>query len=195
MFTPDYIETERLILRRFKDEDIHDVFALMSDDYTCKMAGIPIFKSLERTETFMDNWAHEAYGITEKGCDKVIGIVQTPSFWWDNRAEIGYWLLKDFRGKGYMTEAIKAVSDALLERAWCDEIRIHVFVGNEASERVAIKCGFHLMFDSYKENVYSHYGTVESEECFFKTAGDLEWERRGMDFFSTSVTPLYSNVA
>ena len=54
--------------------------------------------------------------------------------------------------------------------------------------------GFHLMFDSYKENVYSHYGTVESEKCFFKTAGDLVWERRGRDFFTTSTT-LCSNVA
>lgn len=186
MFTTDYIETERLILRRFKEDDLSNVFVLMNDDYTCRMTGMPVFKTSEMVKRFMDNWAERAYAITEKGYDKVIGIIQTPLFWWDRRAEIGYWLLKDCRGKGYMSEAVKAVSEELFKKWWCNEIRIYVFEGNVASERVALKCGFHPMYDCYKDAIYSSYGTVESELCFLKTAGDLEWEHRGKAYFSTT---------
>jgi RimJ/RimL family protein N-acetyltransferase len=186
MFTPDQFTTDRLILRRFKEEDLHDVFALMSDDFTCRMAGMPVFKTLERTKKFMDNWADGAYAITEKGGDKVIGIIQTPIFWWDHCAHLGYWLMEGYRGKGYMTEAVQAMTEFFLDEWWCDEVHIYIFVGNDASKKVAIKCGFYPKYDAYKDAVYSPYGTVESEECFVKTAGDQTWERRGEDFFSTA---------
>ena len=179
MYDSDCIETERLILRTLEDEDIYDVFALMSDDYICRMAGMPVMKTLERAQSFINYYRNGwAFGITEKGRDKVIGIVQIAPSWRKRRAELGYWLLEEYRGRGYMTEAVKAVSDILFDNCWCDEIRIGVYVGNEASERVAVKCGFHPEYDAYKEDVYSCYGTVESEEFFSKTAGDMEWERR-----------------
>jgi ribosomal-protein-alanine N-acetyltransferase len=186
MFTPDQITTDRLILRRFKEEDLNDVFALMSDDYICKMAGIPIFKTLERAKRFMDNWEEDAYAITEKGCDKVIGIIQISSLWWRREAHLGYWLSEEYRGKGYMTEVVKAVCEVTFAEWWCEEIRIYVYVGNEASKNVALKCGFYPKDESYKDMVYSHYGTVESEECFIKTAGDYEWELRGKSFYTTA---------
>ena len=46
MVFSDCIVTERLILRPFVDEDKDDVFALMSDDYICKMAGIKPYKTV-----------------------------------------------------------------------------------------------------------------------------------------------------
>ena len=186
MFTSDSIETERLTLRHFREGDLHDVFALMSDDYICRMAGIPVFKSLEQARRFMEDWPGGAYAVTEKGGDRVIGIIQTPFFMWERRAEIGYWMHKDYRGRGYMTEAVRAVCEELFRDAGCEEIRICVYVGNEASERVALNCGFHLMYDFYIDAVCSPYVTVESEVCYCKTAEDMEWECRGDAFFSTA---------
>ena len=43
MILTDCILTERLVLRPFVEGDEYDVFALMSDDYICKMAGIMPF--------------------------------------------------------------------------------------------------------------------------------------------------------
>ena len=184
--TPNQITTDRLILRRFEDKDILDVFTLMSDEYICKMAGIPIFHTLEMTKQFMNEWSHDAYAITEKGSDKVIGIVQFCDIWWRAQAKLGYWLLEEYRGKGYMTEAVQAITDSAFKTGWYDEIRISVYVGNEASKKVALKCGFHLEYEAYKETVYSHYGTVESEECFCKTIAEYEWGLRGQHFSSTT---------
>ena len=185
MIVKDCIVTDRLILRRFVGGDEEDVLALMSDDYICRMAGFHPFKTVGETKKFMDIWAGEAYAITERSDDRVIGIVQTPIYPWEARAEIGYWLAEDCRGRGYMTEAVEAVKDSLFGEWWCDELRIRVFVGNEASRNVALKCGFHPEYESYRDSIYSPYGRVESEECFVMTRGEYEWERRGMPFFST----------
>ena len=186
MIIKDCILTDRLILRSFVCGDEEDVLALMSDDYICRMAGIRPFKTIGEVKKFMNIWADGAYAITERSDDRVIGVVQTPIFPWDGRAEIGYWLAEDCRGRGYMTEAVEAVKDFLFRTWWwCDELWIHVFVGNEASRNVALKCGFHPMYESYKDSVYSPYGRVESEESFVMTRGEYEWERRGMPFFTT----------
>ena len=178
--------TERLVLRPFVDGDEEDVLALMSDDYICRMAGIKPFKTLDEARRFMDNWADEAYAITERNSDTVIGIIQTPCCWWNRWAGIGYWLAEEYRGRGYMTEAVEAVKEILFSNWWCDEILLHVYVGNEASRNVALKCGLRPKYEAYKDCIYSPYGRAESEECFSMTRGDYEWERRGEPFYSTA---------
>ena len=185
MIIKDCIVTDRLILRRFVAGDEEDVLALMSDDYICKMTGSKPYKTIDEAKRFMDEWADGAYAITERGDDKVIGIIQTPCFWWRRWAGIGYWLAEEYRGRGYMTEAVEVVKEILFANWWCDELRIYVFVGNEASRSVALKCGFHPVYEAYKDSVYSRYGKVESEECFVMTAGEYEWERGGESFWST----------
>ena len=182
----DCILTERLVLRPFEDGDANDVLALMSDDYICRMAGIKPFKTIDEAKAFMANWSFEAYAMTEKGGDKVIGIIQMPCLWWRDAVGLGYWLAAEYRGRGYMTEAIEAVKKRLFQDWWCDEILLYVFVGNEASRNVALKCGFRPKYEAYKESIYSPYGTVESEECFTITRGDYEWEQRGEEFYSTA---------
>ncbi|MBQ1648745.1 MAG: GNAT family N-acetyltransferase, partial [Bacteroidales bacterium] len=122
------------------------------------------------------------------GDDKVIGIIQTPCFRWAGVAGLGYWLAKEYRGQGYMTEAVQAVKEILFDTWWCDKIMLYVYEGNDASRRVAVKCGFHLSYEDYKECAYSAYGRWVSKECFVMTSGEYEWERRGEDFYTTAST-------
>jgi RimJ/RimL family protein N-acetyltransferase len=186
MNNSDCITTDRLTLRRFTEEDKEDVFALMSDTYIAEKAGFKPFKSIDEVLRFMRNWEHGAFAVTERGNDTVIGIIQTPRFFWESRVEIGYWLADGYRGLGYMTEAVEAVKSYLFDEMWwCDEIRIYVFDGNDASSKVAQKCGFFPLYDDYKENIYSPFGKVESELAFSMTRGDYEWEKRGVSSFST----------
>lgn len=85
-----------------------------------------------------------------------------------------------------MTEALEAMKAYLLEEEWwCDEIHIYVFCGNDASRRVALKCGFYPDYGAYRECVYSPFGKAESEERFTLTHEAFEWERRGKPFYST----------
>jgi RimJ/RimL family protein N-acetyltransferase len=59
-------------------------------------------------------------------------------------AEIGYWLAEPHWGKGYLTEALRGLTDWVFEeksdvyrRLWAN-----VFEGNDASMRVLERCGY-----------------------------------------------------
>ena len=179
------ILTDRLILRPFVKGDEEDLLALMSEEYTARKAGFKPMTTISDAASFMRSWRRECYAITERDSDSVIGVIQTP-IGWDGTASIGYWLDEEHRGKGYMTEAVEAVKEYIFDHTWADEIEIYVYCGNDASRNVALKCGFYPDFSQYKENTYSRFGTVESEERFNLTRDDFEWEQSGMSVFSTT---------
>ncbi len=65
-------------------------------------------------------------------------------------AEIGYWLSKDYTGRGIMTKAVKALSDFAFDVLKFDRIEILVDTENLASQAVAERAGFE------KESVAKH---------------------------------------
>ena len=173
------IVTDRLIIRPLHSGDENDVLEILRDDYTARMVGFKPFESLDEAALFISRWEYSGYAITERCSDTVIGILQFPMNFHKRTARIGYCLGEQYRGKGYMTEAVEAIKEYAFTIAWMDEIELHVFCGNEPSRNVALKCGFHPDYESYKENIFSPYGTVESEERFTITSEDFEWEQRG----------------
>ena len=58
--------------------------------------------------------------------------------------EIGYWLETAFTGQGFATEMVYALTDFAFESFKAARVQIVTQVGNEASRRVAEKCGFIL---------------------------------------------------
>lgn len=185
MIVPNCIVTDRLILRHFVEGDENDILSIMSDVETARKAGFKPMKDITEAESFMRDWRRDGFAITERESDTVIGVMQTPRYW-HGTAYLGYWLDRDHRGMGYMTEAVEAIISFLFDRPWIDDIYIYVYCGNEASRNVALKCGFHPDFSKYQETVYSLFGAVESEECFILTREDYEWEQSGKSYYSTA---------
>ena len=58
--------------------------------------------------------------------------------------EIGYWLETALSKQGYATEMVKALTDFAFKSFNAARVQIITQVGNEASRRVAEKCGFIL---------------------------------------------------
>lgn len=56
--------------------------------------------------------------------------------------EIGYWLGRDFWGRGYATEAVRLMTDKVFEETELLRIYAHVFSPNVASRQVLLKCGY-----------------------------------------------------
>ncbi len=56
--------------------------------------------------------------------------------------EICYFLHKEARGKGYMTEVVKRMKRYLFDERMADSLTIAVLLRNDASRRVALKSGF-----------------------------------------------------
>lgn len=58
------------------------------------------------------------------------------------RAEVGYWLGREYRGQGYATEAVDLLVRTGFRRLGLHRIEALVFPGNAASRALARRCGF-----------------------------------------------------
>jgi ribosomal-protein-alanine N-acetyltransferase len=144
------LETKRLLLRRIDENDIAEVLALRGNPETMKYIPRPLAKTEEDALAHIDminekidtnigiNW-----GITIKRNSKIIGIIGHYRIQPENhRAEIGYMSLPEYHGKGYITEAIKAVVEYGFEQMNLHSVEAIIDPENIASERVLQKNGF-----------------------------------------------------
>lgn len=145
------IETERLLIRAFRVEDAKSMMRnWISDEYIQGMYGEPAYKTEEEVnrllDTFIRNYQSGCFfrwGIFEKSSGECIGqaayfLVDTHN----NFGEIEYCIGKDFQGKGYATEACRAVIDYGFERIGFNKVQICVRPSNIPSNKVIDKCGF-----------------------------------------------------
>ena len=61
---------------------------------------------------------------------------------WSTSAEVGYWLGREHRGRGYATEAVNALLTTGFTRLGLHRIEARVFPRNLASRAVVRRCGF-----------------------------------------------------
>lgn len=144
------LETERLLLRRLDENDADEVLALRGNAEIMKYIPRPLAKSkedaLEHIAMIEDKIVNNTginWGITIKGNPKIIGIIGHYRIKPENhRAEIGYMSFPETNGKGYMSEAIKAVLAYGFEQMELHSIEAIIDPANIASERVLQKNGF-----------------------------------------------------
>ena len=163
------IETERLVLRPFKWEDLDDFFAYASVEGVGEMAGWPHHenkdKSKEILTLFIDEDKTIALCLKENG--RVVGSLGIEFYGAEDKLtefdgykgrEIGYVLAKDQWGKGLMAEAVKAVINYLFDEKDLDFLTCGYYDFNNQSRRVQEKCGF----KPYRKlNMETRMGTVE----------------------------------
>lgn len=81
--------------------------------------------------------------LIEKSSDLYLGgaalrpVQNNPGY-----ADVGYALAPKFHGKGYATEAMKALTDEAFKNRNAERIFAEVFAGNQTSRRVVEKLGF-----------------------------------------------------
>lgn len=158
------IETERLVLRRLLPEDAPDMFKnWASDPAVTRWLRWEPHKDVFETYALLTAWAelyqnpdYYQWAITEKGQDKAIGsislmrelVVDSHHEKWpgadlsDGIWEPGYCLGRAFWGKGYMTEALRAVVDYWFNRLGGSWLTCCHAKGNPASGAVMKKTGF-----------------------------------------------------
>ncbi len=112
------LHTSRTRLRQFTDADLPDVFKGLSHPEVIKYYGIS-FDTLEATKEQMTWFAdHEKnqtglwWAICEKETGTFLGAGGLNDINKEHRkAEIGFWLLREHWGKGYMTEVMPVIVD------------------------------------------------------------------------------------
>ena len=147
------IETERLILRGFKESDLADFYEYASVDGVGEMAGWRHHESIERTREILDLFINEdkTFAIILRENNKVIGSLGVEEYgreealseFYDyNGREIGFVLSRDYWGRGIMPEAVGAVIDYLFCVLNLDFLTCGHYDFNLQSKRVQEKCGF-----------------------------------------------------
>ena len=145
------LDTDRLIIRTPDEKDVYDIFSLMSDREIAASTGFRPMSTLSEAEGKIrrDMNSGLMFCISEKNLpEKVLGVFEiTPhktNSVSDEKCnyEICYFLHKEGRGKGYMTEVVERMKRYLFDERMADSLTIAVLPRNDASRRVALKSGF-----------------------------------------------------
>ena len=145
------IETQRLVLRKIKLKDAKNLTELLLDkDVQEFLAGIPSNYTIDMAINYINNVLKPKYkekdyydwAVVEKDSNKLIGRIGL--FKQDDTrkmADLVWYLNKNFRCKGYTTEAVKEVVK-FLQSVGFKRIEAFANIENKASQKVMEKCGF-----------------------------------------------------
>ena len=145
------IKTERLLLRRFRTEDIASAFGNWAgDEETQTGYGEPVYETIEKTRELIEGYIEKykqpdyfrwAVILPESGeCVGQIAFYHVESS--NELGEIEYCIGKEYRNKGYTTEAVKALLREGFGKIGFNRIQISCRDNNPASRRVIEKSGF-----------------------------------------------------
>ena len=114
--------------------------------YIPKLAGAPNAESefdfLRGVEKGWKNKTKATYGMYLRDGGAFIGACSMFNIDWDAEScEIGAWVDMDYAGKGFMTEAVNAITTAFIDMGF-KRVVIKANTENLASCKVAEKCGF-----------------------------------------------------
>ncbi len=152
------LETERLILRDWSLEDVHDFYAYARLDTVGPNAGWkPHQNEAESRKILADFIAKgDTWAVVYKPENRVIGSVGMHAFQDFSGRKIkmlGYVLSTAYEGRGLMTEACKRAIAHVLGDTDCEIIRVSHFLGNDKSRRVIEKCGFRFIKEEDYESI------------------------------------------
>ena len=111
--------TERLILRKLTEDDMYDVFNMRKDPSMHEYTDTKPDEQLEDTIDYIrktsqgihgNKWI--LWGLEHKGIGAIIGTISIWNIYLaEEKAELGFAIVPDFRGMGLMSEALRAVID------------------------------------------------------------------------------------
>jgi ribosomal-protein-alanine N-acetyltransferase len=134
------IETKRLIISLLSNDEMKKLIDSeenqdMKQAYTQMLDGC--IKSPEN-RIWSAIWAIKLKDTS----DIAIGDLSFKGLGTDGMVEIGYGIKKEFEGKGYMTEAVTAISTWASQQEGVNSVEAETDVNNIASQRVLQKSGY-----------------------------------------------------
>ena len=160
------IEAERLIIRDYKESDLNDMHHLWSDKETMYYLDDILTGTIEETAKYLKIGLKNADGhyfcICEKATGRYMGAIGytiTDATPLGKIVHMGYMLLPEYHGHGYMTEAVKKVIEFAFTKDGCIRITTGCIKTHEASRKVMEKAGFRKEGERIKAQY--HYGVMK----------------------------------
>jgi [ribosomal protein S5]-alanine N-acetyltransferase len=146
------IETDRLVITVFDIEMAESVHLNSLDEDNRRFMPDEVFETKEEAlekilvliSCYSIDDAPLVYPILLKSGQHIGHVEAVPV---GRSWEIGYHVGKQYSGKGYATEAVKAFLPVIMEQLGLDEIYGLCHAANTASHQVLEKCGFLLEFE------------------------------------------------
>lgn len=142
------IETERLTLRPFREEDVRALFELTQDPDVVRFVNdgrMPtLYESWNLVARWLGHWAmrgHGQWAVEERTSGRLIGRagIINPADW--PGPEVGYLLGRDWWGHGYATEAAGAAMGWGFRELGFEDVISLIDPNNTASIAVATRLG------------------------------------------------------
>ena len=141
------LETKRLILRPWREEDAQALYTYACDPDVGPAAGWPAHTSVEESREIIRSVlsAPETYAVCLRESGMPIGSIglhRNDIAEAEDEYELGYWIGKPYWGQGLIPEAAREVlrhafQELGMQRIWCGH-----YDGNVKSRRVQEKLGF-----------------------------------------------------
>ncbi|MFH8370380.1 GNAT family N-acetyltransferase [Streptomyces sp. NPDC018031] len=153
---PVTLTTDRLVLRPFQPSDAPAVHAACQDPEIPRWTRVPSPYTPEHAADFVGRLSPEGWrdgtgydlAVTTRDGGLLVGavgLVRLTGLDTDERqAELGYWTVKEHRGRGYTAEAARALAVWAFTELGVERLEWLAETGNVGSRAVALKVGFRM---------------------------------------------------
>lgn len=152
------METERILLRPWSEEDAETLYRYASDPEVGPRAGWPPHKNVEESLEIIRTIFHSDHiwaivlkdasggacvpGGEPIGCMGYMVHGESNIDIGENDAEVGYWVARPYWNRGICTEALRLLIDYCFREKGFRTLWADFFPDNPASGKVMEKCGF-----------------------------------------------------
>lgn len=177
------LETDRLILRPWRETDAECLYEYAKNPMVGPIAGWPVHTSVENSKDII----HEVlsvdgtYAVAMRGEDRAIGSIglmigkESHLNLAADEGEIGYWIGEPYWGQGLIPEAVRELTRYAFEELGITTLWCGHFDGNEKSKRAQEKCGFRF-HHTEKDKEWTLTNEVKTLHVTCMTKA--EWEAR-----------------
>lgn len=177
----DILVTKRLTLRPPLEVDAEALYRHFQNQNVTRNLGRPphpytLEHAVEFVEKFAERTDHCTFTIHR---ERLIGGIGVDSREGEEIPSLGYWLAEPWWGKGYISEAARAVIAYAFRRFDCDRIAADAIDDNPGSLRVLEKLGFRVvgagtLFQAVRDCEVATVKTELTRDAFEARFGSLE---------------------
>ena len=155
------LQTNRLIIRRFKSIDLAYLIDMFSDEEVMRFIGPRKAMTETETQTWLTNILQRQdteltrHAVALKENDELIGAAGLKEE--DGVRDFGYYFRREYWGRGYASEACSALIPYIEDELHIREYQIFIADENIRSIKMIERLGFHAGEGINKSGEHGHY--------------------------------------
>ena len=135
------LEDDAIRLRAFTEDDVPAIVAACQDPEIPRWTRVPAPYTEADARSFVAAPPDQAFAIVDRVSGELAGAIGAHPDG-DGRVEIGYWVVREARGRGVATRALRLLARWAVEELAAARMQLYTDPENTASQRVAERAGF-----------------------------------------------------